>query len=118
MRIRIVKYAKNEEDQQYEKYNLPNVKKVLKEFVIPWANTDRIVCADSYLTSVPSTEELCKHGLRFIGVIKKSTRKFTMAYLSNIEFQHRGDMSGLLTRTVERTNPVLIAFVWMYWNRR
>ena len=41
-----------------------------------------------------------------------------MPYLPNVEFQNRGDMSGLLTRPVERTNPGLGAFVWMDWNRR
>ena len=41
-----------------------------------------------------------------------------MAYLSNIEFQNRGDMIGLLTRPVDRTKPVLGAFVWMDRNMR
>ena len=55
---------------------------------------------------------------RFIGVIKTAMQKFLMTYLSNIEFQNRGDMSGLLTRPVDRTKPVLGDFVWMDWNRR
>ena len=59
---------------------------------------------------MPDAEELWKHGIRFIGIIKTSTRKFTMAYLSNIEFQNRGYMSGLLTRPVDRTKPKLGAF--------
>ena len=41
-----------------------------------------------------------------------------MSYLYTIDFQNRGDMSGLLTRPVERTKPVLGAFVWMDWNMR
>ena len=36
-----------------------------------------------------------------------------MAYLSNIEIHNQVDMSGLLTRPVYRTNPVLGYFVWM-----
>ena len=40
-----------------------------------------------------------------------------MVYLSNIEFRHRGYMSGLLTRPVDRTNLVLSYFVWMDRNR-
>ena len=48
---------------------------------------------------------------RFIGVIKAATRKFSMSYLSNIEFHNRGDMSGLLNRPVDRKNLVLGAFV-------
>ena len=65
---------------------------------------------------MPSAKELCKHGLRFIGVIKTAMRKFPMAYLSNIEFQNWVDMSGLLTMPVDRTNLVLGAFVWMDQN--
>ena len=41
-----------------------------------------------------------------------------MAYLPNIEFQNQGDMSGFLTRPVDRINPVLGAFVWVDRNRR
>ena len=61
---------------------------------------------------------LCKPGLRFIGVIKMVMRKFPMAYLSNIEFQNWGYMSGFLTMPVDRTNLVLGAFVWMDSNMR
>ena len=85
---------------------------------MPLVNTDRIVCADSYFASVPASEELWNHGLCFIGVIKTATRKFLMEYLSNIQFHNQGDMCGLLTRPVDRTNPVLGAFVWMDRNRR
>ena len=53
---------------------------------------------------------------RLIGVINTATRKFPMEYLSNKEFHNHGDMSGLLTRPVDRTTPVLGAFVWMYQN--
>ena len=47
MRLRILKSAKNEEDKQDYKYNLPHGTIVLKELGIPWADTDRIVCSDS-----------------------------------------------------------------------
>ena len=36
-----------------------------------------------------------------------------MAYLSNIELHNRGDMSGLLTRPVDKTKPMLGDYVWM-----
>ena len=45
-------------------------------------------------------------------------QQFPMAYLSNIEFHNRGDMSGLLTRQVDKTKPALGAFVWIDQNRR
>ena len=118
MRLRIFKSKHNEEEQKYDEDNIPHGTKVLKELVIPWANTDRIVCADSYFTSVPDAEELWKHGLCFIGVIKTATQFFSMAYLSNIESQNRGDVSGLLTRPVDSTKPVLGDFFWMDRNRR
>ena len=86
--------------------------------MIPWANTDRIVSADSYFESVPAAEELWNNGLRFIDVIDTETRKFPMVYLSNTELHNRVDISGLLTRQVDRTNPVLGPFFWMDWNRR
>ena len=47
MRLRILKYAKNEEEQKYDRDNLPHGTKLLKELVITWANMYRIVCADS-----------------------------------------------------------------------
>ena len=56
MRIRIVKSANNEGDQKYGRDNLPHGTKVLKEIVMPWYNTYRIVCADSYFASVPAAK--------------------------------------------------------------
>ena len=76
--LRIVKSVNNEEEQQDDRENLPHGTKLLKEIVMPWDNTDRIVCADSYFASVPTAEELWNHGLCFIGVIKKATRQFPM----------------------------------------
>ena len=107
IRLRIFKSVRNKAEQEDDEENLPRGTKVLKELVLPWANTDRIVCAESYFESVLATEEFCKHGLRFVDVIKMATRQFPMAYLSNIELQNRGDMSGFLTRPVDRTKPVL-----------
>ena len=47
---------------------------VLVELVRPWANTDRVVCADSYFASVQAALRLKKMGLRFIGTVKTATR--------------------------------------------
>ena len=58
MLIRIVKSAKNEEEYQDDRDNPPHGTKVLKELVMPWANMDRIVCADSYFTSMPAAKKL------------------------------------------------------------
>ena len=56
MQLVIFKSASNEEDQEDDEDNLPHGTKVLKELVMPWANTDSIVCADSYFSSVPAAE--------------------------------------------------------------
>ena len=66
---------------------------------------------------MPDDEELWKHGLHFIGVIKTATWQFLMAYISNIAIQNRGDMSKLLTSLVDRTKTVLGDFIWMDRNR-
>ena len=85
---------------------------------MPWAKPDRIFCADSYFASVPAAEELWKHGIHFIVVIKTATRKFLMEYLSNIGFHNWGSMSGLFNRPIESTNPVLGEFLYMDRNRQ
>ena len=51
-----MKSVKNEEEQKYSRDNLSHGTKVLKELVVPWDNTDRIVCVDSYFASVPAAE--------------------------------------------------------------
>ena len=56
IRIRIVKSARNEEEQQDYRYNLPHGTKVLKELAMPWADMYRVVCADSYFVSVPDAK--------------------------------------------------------------
>ena len=50
MRLSIGKSESNEEqqkDDEDDEDNLPHGTKVLKELVMPWDNTDRIICADS-----------------------------------------------------------------------
>ena len=73
----------------------------------------RIVCADSYFVPVPADEAFWKHEIQFVGVIKTTTQQFLMAYLSNIESQNQGDMSGFLTRPIDRTKLVLVTFSGM-----
>ena len=51
-----MKSVKNEEYQEDDRENIPHGTKVLKELVMLWANTDKIVCADSYFASVPDAE--------------------------------------------------------------
>ena len=44
---------------------------VLMELVLPWLNTHRMFCADSYFASVTAAELLYLNGLKFIGVVKQ-----------------------------------------------
>ena len=50
------KLARNEADQENDEDTIPHGTKVLKELVMPWSNTDRIVSVDSYFASVPVAE--------------------------------------------------------------
>ena len=90
---------------------------VLKFLVLPWARTDRIVCADSYFASVGTLKELKRIGLRFIGVVKTATRQFPQSYLANLEMRVRGERRGLVARD-EYDTPYMLAFSWMDRDRR
>jgi hypothetical protein len=90
---------------------------VLKSLVLPWARTDRIVCADSYFALVGALQELKRIGLRFIGVVKTATRQFPQLYLSHLEMTERGDKRGLIAKDEDGT-PSMLAFCWMDHDRR
>ena len=60
---------------------------------------------------------LSRNGMRFIGVVKTATRQYPMAYLLRVALQDRGDRKGLVTRG-DGGQPSLLAFVWMYRQRR
>lgn len=90
---------------------------VLRQLVLPWTNTQQIVCADSYFACVPTVHEMTMIGLRFIGVVKTATRQITMAYLNHIELSQRGDRRGLIAKD-SNNQPHMIAFVWMDHDRR
>jgi hypothetical protein len=51
---------------------------ILKYLMLPWANSGRGLCADSYFASVASAEEMMRLGIRFIGVVKTATKKYPM----------------------------------------
>ena len=71
---------------------------VLLYLLLPWYNTESVVCADSNVASLGAAQEqLIRNGLRFIGVVKTATRRFPKAYLSILELTQRGDLNGLVT---------------------
>ena len=56
------------------------------------------MCTDSYFESVTAAELLHMNGLKFIGVIKTSTRKYPMVHLATHELENRGNRYGLVRR--------------------
>ena len=85
---------------------------VLLSLILPQANSDRVVCADSYFASVGAAETLKRIGLRFIGVVKTATKRFPMKHLSQIELENGGDRRELIMYN-NISKPSLLAFCWM-----
>ena len=91
---------------------------VLAELVRPWANTDRVVCADSYFASVQAALRLKAMGLRFIGTVKTATTGFPMQYFQRVLLPGgKGDFKALLS-TDEESGTTLLAYVWADRDRR
>ena len=120
-RLKLVKTAEedelNHEEDDDTTLLMNHGTAVLRELVEPWAHSQRVVCADSYFASVNTAEEMAKMGLRFIGVVKTATRKYPMAYLSNVELLSRGDRTGLIRKDADE-QATMMAFVWMDRERR
>ena len=119
IRLKLVKTSTEEaadsiaEDDQGHLYDT----KVLLGSILPWANYDYVVCADSYFASVGAVETLKRIGLRFIGVVKTATKRYPMKHLSQIELENRGDRRGLIMYDND-SKPSLLAFCWMDRDRR
>ena len=115
IRLKLVKSA-DEEQSTNNKHCLHGTA-VLNKLVLPWRNTNRIVCADSYFASVEAAESLLLVGLRFIGVVKSATQRFPKQHLHAIELHTRGESKGLYS--LDNTgHPSLLSFVWMDRKRR
>ena len=73
--------VKSEEDPhlhtQENNEGLQHGTDILKDPVVPWANSERGVCADSYFASVSSAEEMMRIGMHFIGMVKIATTQFS-----------------------------------------
>jgi hypothetical protein len=92
---------------------------VLRDLVIPWAHTSRVVVADSFFASVEAAQVLFRLGIRFIGVVKTATKRFPMAALGSVQFPHRGMWKGLIHRGDKAAGHAdLLAFTWNDTNRR
>ena len=118
MRLKLVKTAEEDRTHQDEHPGgMLHGTKVLLYLVKPWLHTNRTAVGDSYFASVGAAYTLDENGMGFIGVVKTATKKFPMAYLSNLEMQQRGERHGLITRGAEG-DATLMAFVWMDRDRR
>jgi Transposase IS4 len=122
IRLKVVKTATEERNLQQQEgiqsdASILHGVKVLKELVQPWMFTDRLVVGDSYFASVTAAQELLRHKMRFIGVVKTATKRFPMQYLGNMELNERGDRAGLVSRD-EQGRPTFLSFVYMDRDRR
>ncbi|KAI2514170.1 Transposase IS4 [Fragilaria crotonensis] len=122
LRLKLVKgvdLVNDEDDGVPTETSLLHGTNVLLNVVSPWFGSHRIVCADSYFASVGAANELYKHGLRFIGVVKTATKGFPKSYLSGVELERRGDFRALTTAMPANVgDPQLASFVWMDRERR
>ena len=117
LRLKLVKNAGSEVQVRLEENEgLTHGCIVLKDLVRPWFNTQRVVCADSYFSSVSTAEEMGRLGMQFIGVVKTASKRFPQSYLSTLVFQERGNWSGVHHRT--ETGHEMYAFVWVDRERR
>lgn len=118
LRLLVVKGAEDSElHMQDNNEGLAHGTAILKYLVLPWANSQRGVCADSYFASVTSAEEMMQIGLRFIGVVKTATRKYPMGYLTRVELNEgRGQRVGVVLKNGNRST--MLAYVWMDRDRR
>ena len=92
LRFKLVKTAEAEDAMVVEDSSgMLHGAAVLHELVNPWRMTNRIVYADSYLAYVQAAESLMSVGLRFVGVVKKATKRFLMQVLAEKELDQRGD---------------------------
>ena len=91
---------------------------ILKYLVVPWANSERVVCAHSCFASVSSAEEMMRIGIRFIGVVKTATKtNFQWHIQSSIELDEgRGQQVGVVLKS--NGAPTMMAYVCMDRDRR
>lgn len=90
---------------------------VMMRLVSPWAGTARLVCADSYFSSVEAALTLKAAGLRFIGVVKTATTRYPMAALASSELSSPGQSVSFVHREAQGTVD-LMALVWVDRDRR
>ena len=91
---------------------------IFMELVLPWVNNHKIVCADSYFTSVTAAELLYLSGLKFIVVVETATKKYPRANLDYQELEKSWYRYGLVKRKTIPYGCDLLVYVWMDQDRR
>ena len=92
MQLQLVTTAEHEEESHSEREEgLVHGTVVMDRLLRLWLGAGkRIVCADSYFASYEETAHLRLRGLRFISVVKTSTRMFPMRLLRAKPIANRG----------------------------
>ena len=85
--------------------------RVINELVRLWEMTGRVFTADSSFASVPYCRALRGMGLRFIGVVKTTTREYPLCHLLIVELPQKGDYKDVLN--ILEDGYKLMVFVWV-----
>lgn len=115
LQLRVVKSVTDENEDEDDGIN--HGTKILLDLVKPWWNkVRRVICADSYFSSVQTTIMCKAKGLEYVGVVKTATRSYPMHYLTRVPLSDRGKHHAV----VHKTNGLLdmVAFVWVDRERR
>ena len=76
-----------------------------------WANSNRIVIADSYFSSAATAEALADAGLRLIGCVKNATKGYPKKELSETEAEGRGFVKTMVCRQEGKRDMMAIMLV-------
>jgi len=85
--------------------------KVLMDLIQPWTMANRLVCADSYFSSVQTAINCRNKKTKYIGVVKTATKNYPMKALAEVELGSKGDRYPLVSLDAEG-KPELLLFVW------
>ena len=84
---------------------------VLNHIVLPWANSQQGVWADSYFCFTFKCRRDMQICLCFIGVVKTATKKYLMVYLTRIKLNEgRVQCVGVVLKNQNRS--IMLTYVW------
>ena len=116
LQLELVKSKEETSERLYESL-MQHGPATVRRLTAPWANYNRIICADSYFASVSAVQELLKVGLKFIGVVKGATKKFPMKVLSNFQLSGRFAHRTMVSYN-DNQDISMAAIVWADRDRR